>query len=589
MDQIEEIKAKTDIVSLLSEYLPLKKAGRNFRCLCPFHNEKTPSFMVSPELQIFKCFGCGASGDAIKFLQLYERMDFWEAVEFLAKRAGIKLVRRRLGKDEQIKKRLYEINHLTAEFYHFLLIKHEIGKRALNYLVKRGIKKEIIEQFRLGFSPLEPESVAKFLLKKGYSVAEILQTGLIVPTRRGQYWDRFRSRLVFPLYNHRGNIIGFSGRTIPGISPVEAAKYINTPETIIYHKRQTLYGLWLTKQDIRKKNEAVVVEGEFDLISSYQAGVKNVVAIKGTAFTEEQAKLIRRFAEKAILTLDADFAGNEAAKRSIQVADSIGLDIKIASLPVGFKDPDELAQKDAILLKKTLDRAVLVWDFIIDNSLKKYSATTALGKKKILVEVLPFLAKIDNEVVKNHYLQKLASDLGANLEAVLIELEKLKNKSVKLPSFQDSLPEKEQGRRYLLEKYLLALIFTHHQWKYLSDASWHNWIITPPFKRVVKLGKKFLNRKKTLNVNKFLAFLPEELKTGFADVYLFLEKTSIKDIDGELERSIKSLETMELRRRLTELAGKIAQKEKEKRGRQLKRAEKEFIRLSQRLTELETA
>jgi len=346
MDQIEEVKKRTDIVDLISEYIALKKAGRNFKARCPFHEEKTPSFIVSPELQIFKCFGCGAGGDAIKFLQLYEKMEFWEAVEALAQRAGVKLIRRRVSRNEQAKRRLYEINSLVTEFYHFLLTKHEVGRTALGYLVRRGIKPESIETFKLGFSPKKAETITSFLKKKGYAVPEILQAGVAVSTRRGSLLDRFRGRLIFPLYNHRGNVVGFSGRLIPGIPLPEEAKYINTSETMIYHKGENLYGLWLTKREIQKKKKAIVVEGEFDLISSYQAGVTNIVALKGTAFTEDQARLINRFAETAILALDADLAGDEAVKRSAQVADSVGLDVRVTLLPEGFKNPDEVAKKE---------------------------------------------------------------------------------------------------------------------------------------------------------------------------------------------------------------------------------------------------
>lgn len=588
MDQVEEVKAKIDIVALISEYLPLKKSGRNFKALCPFHSEKTPSFMVSPELQIFKCFGCGVAGDAIKFLQLYEKMDFWEAVEFLASRVGIKLVRRRLSRNEQLKKRLYQINHLAAEFYHFLLTKHQLGKPVLDYLQQRGIKPATIEKFQLGFSPPKPEAVVEFLTKKGYSVAEILQTGLIIPTRGNSYWDRFRRRLVFPLYDHRGNLVGFSGRVVPSISPPEAPKYINTPETVIYHKGQALYGLWLTRQDIRQKNEVVIVEGEFDLISPYQAGVTNIVAIKGTAFTEEQAKLIRRFTENAIFALDADSAGIEAMKRSIQIAEAIGLNLKVALLPQGFKDPDELAQKDPKLLKETLAKAVLVWDFIIDAALKKFSATDPLGKKKIITETLPFLVKVENEVVRNHYLQKLAQALQVDLEAVLVELEKIKTKQTPSPSFLTQSLDQQQDRRYLLERYLLSLIFSHHQWQWLKDRSWQKWLIISKFKRIVKIVRKILKKKKKTTVKEIFSSLPEELKSGFEEIYLVSEKGApVNDIEKEIKKALARLEIVELRRQLSLLVEKIARLEKERKTKELVRWEKEFVRLSQQLAELE--
>ena len=587
MNQIEEIKARIDIVDLISQYLPLKRAGRNFKTLCPFHQEKTPSFIVSPELQIFKCFGCGVAGDAIKFLQLYEKMDFWEAVEFLAKRVGIKLTRRRMSQNEQLKRRLYQINHLAAEFYHFLLTKHQLGKPVLDYLKKRGIQSAAIKKFQLGFSPPQPEVVIKFLIKKGYSISEMLQTGLIIPTKRGNYWDRFRTRLVFSLYDHRGNLVGFSGRVVPGISPPEVAKYINTPETMIYHKGENLYGFWLTRQEIRQKNEAIVVEGEFDLISPYQAGITNIVAIKGTAFTEGQAKLIRRFAENVIFALDADLAGIEAIKKSVQIAERIDLNLKVAVLPKGFKDPDEVAQKRPELLRKSLTKAVLVWDFLITASLKKFSPSDPLGKKKILSETLPFLVKIDNEVVKNHYLQQLARALKVDLEAILVELEKIKSAPIAKTTLSSPPINQEEDRRYLLEKYLLSLIFTHHQWRWVKDKSWQSRIVTPRFRRLVRISSNWLKNQKKPKIQNLFANLPEELKPTLEEVYLFSERVNIINLDREIRKVVSQLEIIELRNKLSFLEEKIGQLEKRGKTRVLTRYEKEFVRLSQRLAELE--
>src|SRR3990167_5278760 len=307
-DQVDEVKQKIDIVSLIGEYVQLKKAGRNYRALCPFHSEKTPSFMVSPELQIYKCFGCGESGDAFSFLEKYEGMDFGEALRFLADRAGIKLVALRPGEQGE-KERLYEINNLASRFYHYILVGHPAGKQAYNYLTReRGLKAGTIETFQVGFSPDVPGAIRKFLVeKKKFADRELEKAGLSVLGRAAI--DRFRGRITFPLLDHRGNIVGFAGRTMPG-AKTELAKYINSPETPIYHKSRVLYGLNLAKTRIKEKKTAIVVEGELDMISSWQAGVENTVAIKGSAFTEEQLRLLTRFCQKVILALDTDFAGD---------------------------------------------------------------------------------------------------------------------------------------------------------------------------------------------------------------------------------------------------------------------------------------
>ena len=314
-DQVEEIKEKVDIVSLISERIELKKAGRNFKANCPFHSEKTPSFMVSPELQIYKCFGCGEGGDAISFLQKYEGMEFYEALKYLADRTGVKLIQR-VGLSSENEK-LFNINRWASRFYHYILFNHPSAREALNYLTKvRKIKTESIKTFGVGYSPDIPEIFKKFFLdKKGFSPTEIEKVGLGY-TRGGSVRDRFSGRIIFPLFDHRGNVAGFSGRILPGREKADTGKYINTPETPIYHKSNILYGLNLSKKEIKKKGEAIVVEGELDAISPWQVGIKNIVAIKGSAFTNEQAKLLSRFSENVTLALDSDIAGNIAARPS---------------------------------------------------------------------------------------------------------------------------------------------------------------------------------------------------------------------------------------------------------------------------------
>jgi len=329
MTDVELVKSKIDIVSFLSDYITLKKAGRNFKALCPFHSEKTPSFVVSPERQSWHCFGsCGEGGDVISFLEKWENLEFLEALRILAKKVGVTLSNYTPSSQTQLKDRLIEANHLASEFYHYLLVNHKIGKRAREYLESRRIKNETIKTFMLGYAPESWDSLLKYLLKKGYQTGEIHQAGLVVKSDRGRYYDRFRGRLMFTLCDHRGNVIGFSGRLLDEEIHSEykrgvysererGAKYVNTAETPVYIKGNTLYGLYITKEAIKKEKEAVLVEGEFDMLSSFQAGAANVCAIKGSALTEGQLLLLKRYTENLILALDSDFAGSEAAKRGI--------------------------------------------------------------------------------------------------------------------------------------------------------------------------------------------------------------------------------------------------------------------------------
>lgn len=591
MDQIEEIKSKTDIVALISEHVTLKKAGRNYKGLCPFHSEKTPSFMVSPQLQIFKCFGCGQGGDAIKFLQLHERMDFWEAVEVLAQQAGVKLKRQRMGPDEQLRRRLYELNRQAAEFYHFLLMKHSQGGKPRAYVRERGLKPKTLTAFKVGFSPLDPVAVARLLKKKGFDSQEMLQSGLVISSRyhRGELIDRFRGRLIFPLHDHRGNIVGFSGRLIPSLLANEnqMAKYINSPETPVYHKGRSLFGFWLTKEEIKKSNQAFVVEGELDMISPWQAGIKNIVALKGTAFTEDQVRLIKRFAETAILAFDEDAAGKTAALRGVQLAENEGLEVRALNLGGRFKDPDEAAQKDPRFLLKRAKKTIPVWDFVIKTVIKKYKEgkkeLVINDKKKILAETLPFLIRIGNEVEKDHYLRKLARRLKVSSEAVAIEAEKVYQKTIVSPPVGSSLEEK-QGRRDILEGYLLGLIFTAYKPKKYLKPKFGKLLKTFRWQRVFKLAGEFAKKKKFV-VADFLGFLPEELRQPFEEI--FLKSDDDQAGKEEIEQTIFQLEKLALREKMEQMAAEIALAEKSGSLRQAKKLEKKLSLLTVERVELE--
>src|SRR4030042_2577005 len=381
-DQASEVKEKTDIVAILSEYLDLKKSGRNFKALFPFHSEKTPSFMVSQELQIFKCFGCGEGGDVYDFLQKYEGMDFYEALKYLANRVGVKLKTLSSGQKGE-KERFYEINSFAQRFYNYLLTRHPVGKKALSYLIRdRKLKIETINTFGLGYSPDNPYALKRYLSdKKKIPQKDLIEAGLVF-AKEGRVFDRFRRRVIFPLHDHRGNVLGFAGRILPTENNKDLAKYINSPETLLYHKSNILYGLNITKKDIRERGFAVIVEGELDMISSWQVGVKNGVAIKGSALTQEQIKLLSRYTQSVILALDADVAGDMAARRGIQIAEKEGLEIKVARFRK-YKDPDDLAKKDPRKLPLYINNAIGIWDFYVDSAFERLGSDTGTQKAKL--------------------------------------------------------------------------------------------------------------------------------------------------------------------------------------------------------------
>jgi DNA primase len=458
MSDLELIKQKIDIVTLISESVPLKKTGANFKGLCPFHNEKTPSFIVSPERQIWHCFGgCQDGGDIFKFLMRLENLEFPEALKILAKRAGVNLTSYQPSKNTEIKERILAANHLTSEFYNYILTSHPLGKSARDYLTNRLITNNSVKLFRLGYAPNSWDSLSKFLLKKGFTPQELEAAGLVSKSSIGKFFDRFRGRVMFSLTDHHSNIVGFAGRLLD--PDAKEAKYINTAETLVYTKGNVLYGLDVTSQEIKKAGFATIVEGEIDLISSYQAGVRNVVAIKGSALTAGHVSLLKRYTENIFLSLDADFAGDAAAHRGIEMADQAGLNIKVVTFKEA-KDPDELVKKDPALWCKAVDRAVSFYDYIIDNSLEKNDPATPDGGKKIVSEVAKFIAPIENLVVKNHYLKKLAQKLSIPQEVLETQLTKeFRKLSVPRPPLTaNPYPLTAKSRSELLEEYLLSLL-----------------------------------------------------------------------------------------------------------------------------------
>jgi len=580
MDQLDEIKSKIDIVQLISEYLPLKKAGRNYKVLCPFHSEKTPSFIVSPERQIFKCFGCGVGGDVFKFLMLYEKMTFPEAVRTLAKRAGVKLKGFRWeGKTWKEKEKIFKVNYLALEFFHWLLLNSKIGKKALDYALGRGIKRKSIELFKLGYAPSSWDALQKFFQKRNYSLEDLHKAGLVVKSEEGRFYDRFRGRLMFPLFDHRGNVRGFAGRLLD--PEAKEAKYINTPETLVYKKGDLLYGLNLTKDEIRKKNLAVVVEGEIDLISSWQAGVANVVAIKGTALTESQVRLLKRFTERIALALDADIAGDAAVRRGIEIADRGGLSIKVVQLPEG-KDPDECAQKNPLGWQKAVQKAVPIFDFLIDSALSRFDKNTAEGKKKICQEVLPVFSKIADEVVKAHYLQTLGKKIGVEEEVLWLEMRKLTRGREEKVS-EDFEEREKRGGREGLERYLLSLILQGLNLTEKLPKIKESDFLTPSLQEIFKRLKDFLEKEK-FSIGPFVKTLPSELVGIVDECYLWdlgPISQNLNLLEKEIQKTVKRLREDLWRRKLRLLGEEI--RKREEKGEETAELQKKFDQLARRL------
>lgn len=458
MDDLALIKSKVNIVDLISEYITLKKAGVNFKANCPFHQEKTPSFMVSPERGIFHCFGCGVGGDVFKFLMLKEGLDFPESLEVLAKKAGV-VLKRQTSKIKNQKEQLFAANSKALDFFHHILIKHPLGQKAKEYLKSRGLTDETISIFKLGYAPNSWDSLSKFLIKRGYKMSDLIEAGLLVPSKNGGY-DRFRGRIMFPLIDVKNNVLGFAGRVLGAGEP----KYINTPATTIFDKSKFLYGLNLSKSEIKQKNAAVLVEGEMDMIVSFQSGVSNVVASKGTALTEGQIDLIKHYSEGILLCFDKDLAGDFASRRGIDLADQAGLNIKVLELKKG-KDPAEVAAADVAVWRKAVDEAEPIYDYYLRSTMLRFDVKSAEGKRRIASELIPIWKKIYDPLTKEHYIQKLAALLGVDEEFIRKQINQHQDYQSSKVSLKPMLGDPKTGqltaarsRRELLEEYLIALL-----------------------------------------------------------------------------------------------------------------------------------
>jgi DNA primase len=588
-DQVDEIKGRVDIVSVIGERIELKKAGRNYKALCPFHGEKTPSFMVSPELQMYKCFGCGKAGDCFTFLMEYEGMEFREALKFLADRVGVKLVSYQSGAETE-KERLFKINDLAKKFYHYILLNHPSGKAALNYLTgERGLTLNTIKNFEIGFSPDVPNILKKFLVDKKKFTLKDLETGGFGFGKGAIFIDKFRGRVIFPLSDHRGNCVGFAGRILPGENK-DLAKYINSPETPVYHKSKLLFGLNVAKGDIKSAGEVIIVEGELDMISSYQAGIKNVVAIKGSALTEDQVRLIKRFADKVILALDSDFAGNVAARRGIVVAQREGLEIRVATFK-DYKDPDEAARGNPKYYRKALASAVGVWDYLVDSVFTQLRGETGEEKAKVSREIVPILASIPDKIVQAHYIDIVAKKLGVSSDAVSEQVV-VNLKSGEMGKVDVGLVAArsvEKTRRQLLEERFLTLAFATDP-TILSAKENGKLVATPVTRRILEEYINFSQTHADFSISAFAEGLPKELLESFAEIAMRDIGEVVEDpgrVGGELELVLTELQITDFHHQLEELGAKMRNFDQSGEREKSKAAQKHFGELTVQLSQLE--
>ncbi len=428
---LDEVLSRSDIVEVVSGYIPLKRAGRNFKAHCPFHQEKTPSFMVSPQRQIYHCFGCGVGGNAFSFLMRYEHLEFPEAVEILAKKAGVKLPEKENFKKASSNLIFYKTNELACSFYQKML-NSASGARVRDYLTKRNIKQTTLELFRLGFAPDRWSALIDFLRQRNYSLSLLEKGGLIIPKDAGGYFDRFRNRIIFPIFDVKSRILGFGARILPEAHQNKddaLAKYINSPQSPIYVKGRHLYGLNFAKEAIIKADSVIIVEGYLDCILPYQEGLHNIVSSLGTALTIEQAKAIKRYTHNVVMVYDADDAGQIAVLRSLDIFLEEDMRVKVVALPPGF-DPDLYVRRYTIESFKDLIRASQrLFEYKLNILRLRYDPKDIEGKLKICHEMLVTIKKIQNSILRSDYIKKLSEELDIKEGILILELKKIKDYS----------------------------------------------------------------------------------------------------------------------------------------------------------------
>ena len=438
---IDEIRNKNDIVDVISQYVTLKRSGRNFFGLCPFHKEKSPSYSVSPDKQIFHCFGCGVGGNVFHFLQKIENISFLEALESLANQAGINLPTLDNAVDDKLirlKSKVYKINEIAANFYHERLYKPE-SKQAQDYIKKRRLDNKTLKNFLIGYSGNFNELYME-LKRQGFTEEEILASCLVNKNENGKYIDRFRRRLMFPIQDTRNRIIAFGGRVLDDSKP----KYINSPENIVYHKGRHLFGLNIAKKVEIKK--IIIVEGYMDAISLHQRGIHNAVASLGTALTEQQGRLLRKSSEQIIIGYDADGAGQAATLRGLEILQNLGCDIRILQI-YGAKDPDEFVTKyGPERFQKCVDNAISLVEYKIKMLKQKLNLENTNDKIKFLNEIAKVLAKVTNNIEREVYIEKISSDYHISKEAIYSEINKLLYKK------KDNLKTIETASRVVIKK-----------------------------------------------------------------------------------------------------------------------------------------
>ncbi|MBI5421635.1 DNA primase [Candidatus Peregrinibacteria bacterium] len=499
MDHLEEIRARIGIEELVGSYVQLKKAGRNLKGLCPFHNEKSPSFIVSPDKGIAYCFGCHQGGDIFKFTQLVENVNFPEALKILAQKTGVKLPEHApLVANQRLK--TIEINQWATQFYQEKL---EANPPMKNYFLDRGLTDETIRKFKLGYAPDSFDQLKNFLAGKNFDKKDLIEAAVVSQRSIADQntYDRFRNRLMFPIFDHQDNPVGFSGRIVGQGEP----KYINSPETPAYSKSLILYGLNWAKESVKAKDMAIFMEGYMDVIAAHQAGTTNAMATCGTALTPQQLKLIQRYTKNVCFCFDGDSAGKDATFRAIELAQLSEVNIQVIMVPEG-KDPDECIKKNPAAWQKAVENPISVMDFYFDFALSHFDSKSIQGKRQIMDFLMPVIKTAKSEVEQNIHLNRLALELKTDTKLLWNDLRAMKGKKI---AVQETSATGPKGReQFSQEEYLLGFVFSHPEiYPEVAKGLIENIPLDPNTERFYKACKTVYTRESFID----LAHIKEEL------------------------------------------------------------------------------
>ncbi len=585
--QIEEIKNKLNVIDVVGSYMKLTKTGINYRGVCPFHSEKSPSFFVSPTRQMWHCFGCGAGSSMFDFVMKIEGIEFGDALRILATKAGVELKRENVQLRTE-RQRLYEVCNLACLFFEKQL-EGGVGKEVEAYLLKRGITRESVRKWRLGYSPDTWNGLSDFLIGKGYERQEVVKVGLAIEKEnsKGDSYDRFRGRIMFPVFDLNGQPVGFGGRVFSakGGKQQDVAKYINTPQTLLYDKSGILYGLNNAKLAVRKQNQCVVVEGYTDVIMCHQAGFENTVAASGTALTSQHLVILKRYSENLVLAFDMDVAGDSATKRGINNAQELGFNIKIVEHYGESKeksDPADIILKDAKIWEASVSKAKSIMDYYVDSAFLHFDAKTPEGKKEISKIVLPAIKRLANKIEQAYWISKLSEKLSIKEEAIQEEFLKVKTEKV----FEGNKPEEgrplfspsgasEGQRKKLIEDKVVSCILKNPDYIKLISVQQYG-LFSEKAQQFFGEVEKFIEKntsdegelkkdlKAVLGVSISESELDAEFKNFLAALALRGDTEYEEDGEKEIQLCLSHLKSMALKEKLNAISEEIKKAEVQK-------------------------